>query len=331
MYYKYATLAAMTSGGSFYTVDRDVATTGRITGERGSEGRTSLTDSSPVLTRLTTYDELGRVIERRQKNLSPAPDQGSEIITYGVRDLTTWRCRRTARDQPRHARESGPSYNRLFFDQLGRPESVRRMPGSTGYSYRVRRYDVGGRAIADGEWQSISQADCTGGANPTPCRSLQDLQPAVTSSTFAEGSNNIPAVIHWTFDEAGRPALTRRISATPTVVEESSTAYSGWWSQAVTRTFNSGGSTAVTTYERDGLDRLFKVTEPATLNATGGSMNVSDTTNYRYDHQGRLIRVQKTGGNSTGGAADVTQDRIWSTTTSAGSRTKTPPKAQTWR
>lgn len=310
-FYKYGVLAAaMTVGTTFYSPDRDISASGKIVGERGPEGRSDVSATGTTsLTLTTSYDGLGRVTARRQTNLPGVPDQGEDRTVYGPQDIASFRCPATL--NPVGCADSAAlSYNRIFFDQLGRATAeVRRMPGSTGYSYRIRRYGLAGRVLADSEWLALTASQCSGAGGP--CASLQNFQPSVSASSLQDGATLLPSTISWDFDEEGRATATRKIDGGGAAVEEATSAFVGWWSESRTRKFNAANTPAQTIYERNGLSQLYRVTEPAAATATGGSMNVADTTTYRYDHMNRLIRVQKTGGDASGGPANVTQDRTW--------------------
>lgn len=282
LYYQYGVLsAARDSGTTFYSVDRDIAPTGKVVGERPSAGRTSLTDANPALTTTSEYDLLGRVTR-----VVPPQGEAPTEVTYASRHVT-----RTQRDG-----SSILSQNRVFFDDLGRPiVELRRMPAGA-FSYRVSTIDSAGRSVGATEWSAVA---CSA---TDLCPGLDRLQASISTVTHV---STPPGTVSGGFDALGRPAWTRRADGST-----QSNTYLGWWERSTSRTVNTGASAipSVYVYQMDALGQLTSVVEPEARSATGALMNPAETTAYRYDHMGRLIRSVKSGSNSNG-VSPVSQDR----------------------
>lgn len=280
-YYRYGALTAARDNVGFYSVDLDLAPTGKAVGARGSDGRTSLSDSAPQLTTVMNYDRLGRVV-----SIAP-PGEGPEDVTYGPQSVV--RVKRDSAGAEVSRREA-------YFDQLGRLTGERvRMPGGT-WACRLTTYDIAGRRVGQTEWWKSGEPGID-----TLCDSVLNLQASIGAAPFPVSS---PPGTTWAgFDGLGRPSQTRfadgsRVTDT----------YTGWWQQETTRTVNSA-TESKTLVERDVLGQVVAVTEPAATKADGLSlMNPAERTTYRYDHAGHLILIKKPGSNSSGGAA-VTQTR----------------------
>lgn len=278
-FYKYGTLAAAyDSGTSFYSIDRDIAITGQVAGERDSSGRVSLTDQPPALTTTYEYDQLGRITKRTP------PEEGPETTSYGTQSILRKKCLDAGCN-------SVASISKVFFDGLGRPiVQLRSMPGTNAWSYQVETLDEAGRSVATSEWQS---ATCS---HSDPCDAGDTTNLTSKQATIDAGHAATPAgTVVWGFDNFGRPTNTRK--ADGAVITDS---YTGWWQQVNTRgVATSPPSNVSYTYGHDALGRLTFVTEPATTQAdTGNPQNPQRTTSYTYDHADRLISAAGTGTNS---------------------------------
>ena len=286
-YYRHGTLAAAHDNVGFYAVDRDVAATGKVVGERGPEGRTYLTDPYPQLTTTTTYDLLGRVV-----SVQP-PGEGPEEIVWGTQDVL-----RRKKDVGLNVVET----SQTFFDQLGRPTAERKwMPGNPQlpageWACRFTVLDAAGRRTGQTEWWKNSDL----GAGSTLCDAPRDVQGPVSSISHPFST---PRGTTWSgFDALDRPTVTELADGT-TVADS----FEGWWRQSTTRSYNAG-QMSTTVVDRDALGQVTSVIEPAAVDSAGNPMNPAETTTYRYDHMGRLIGSVKTGSDAIAGNP-VTQTR----------------------
>lgn len=275
-YYGYSALAAARDAASFYVEDRDIAPTGRPVGERGTNGRISLTDTNPQLTTTFVYDLLGRVVSVQ------SPGETREDIYFTPQSVT--RVKAGAPNTEASRREA-------YFDQLGRLTRERvRLPGGA-WSCRLTTYDPAGYKVGQTEWWKDGVPEI--GAY---CSDALNMQAKLTSGS---GLVSTPGGTTWSgFDVLGRPTKTRIADGS-----ETTDSFDGWWQQTSTRTLVAPGITTTTVAEADALGQTVAVTEPAATKADGTTpMNPIERTTYRYDHAGRLIYVRKPGSDSNGQA-----------------------------
>ena len=280
-YYKYGTLAAAHDNVGFYAVDRDVTATGRVVGERGPEGRTSLTDDNPQLTTVTKYDLLGRVV-----SVQP-PGEVAEELTWGLQDVL----------RQRTVAPGNIEQSQTFFDQLGRPTAEKKLLPDGTWACRFTVLDAAGRRTEQTEWWKNGDPGMG-----SLCDSPQDAQGRVSSDQPNPSTPRGTSL--WGFDPLDRPTQTRL--ADGSAIQD---VFEGWWRQSTTRKFGIADEAATTIVDRDALGQIVAVTEPAAKDANGVQVSPAETTSYWWDHAGRLIKAAKTADPGTANAVTQTRTR----------------------